>query len=97
LSAADMLVRGLAEVALVGSLDNPATADLLAVVQQPYRPNVIAALSPDDVSDEHPIPLLSYRTQRGGQPTAYVCRHFACKMPVTTPVEVETLLSSDAQ
>jgi uncharacterized protein len=95
LSAADMLVRGLAEVAIVGSLDKPAAAQLLLIVQQPYRPNVIVALSSDDVDGEHPIPLLSYRTQRGGQPTVYVCRHFACKMPVTTVGEVESLLAQE--
>jgi uncharacterized protein YyaL (SSP411 family) len=93
LSAADMLVSGLSEVAVVGTPTAEQTVELLHVVQQPYRPNVIVALTTDDVSDEATIPLLSYRTKRGGQPTVYVCRNFVCKMPVTTPDDVRQLLA----
>ncbi len=92
LSAVDMLVDGLAEVAFIGALDNPDTKALLEVVRKPYRPNIITALSPADVPAEATIPLLSYRTLRSGQPTVYVCRNFVCARPVTTPAEVETLL-----
>ena len=93
LSAIDMLVDGLSEVAIVGSLDNPTSKSLLDVVRKPYRPNLITALSPMDVPAEATIPLLGYRTLRHNQPTVYVCRHFACANPVNTPAEVETLLS----
>ena len=82
LSAVEMLAAGVVEVALVGE---PAAAkDLIDAVQKPYRPNVITALARADVEGEAAIPLLSYRVQRGGQPTAYVCRNFACKLPVTS-------------
>ncbi len=94
LSAIDMLVDGLAEVAFVGALDNPATKSLLDVTRKPYRPNIITALSPADVPVEATIPLLGYRTVRNNQPTVYVCRHFACANPVNTPVEVEKLLAN---
>jgi len=82
LSAVEMLAAGVVEVALVGE---PAAAkDLIDAVQKPYRPNVITALARADVEGEAAIPLLSYRVQRGAQPTAYVCRNFACKLPVTS-------------
>jgi hypothetical protein len=29
------------------------------------------------------VPLLADRVMRGGVPTAYVCRRFTCKLPVT--------------
>ena len=58
------------------------------MAQQPYRPNAITALAAQNVEGEANIPLLSYRVMRGGAPTVYVCRNFACQMPVTTP-EVE--------
>ncbi len=93
LSAVDMLVTGLSEVAVVGARTSDHTEELLRTIQQPYRPNVIAALSPDDVPAEATIPLLSYRTQRSGQPTVYVCRNFVCKMPVTAVDEVRQLLN----
>lgn len=93
LSAVDMLVAGQQEVALVGDPTQKATQALLDVVRKPYRPNVIAALVTDGVEDEHRIPLLSYRTMREEQPTVYVCRNFACQMPVTAPDAVQELLS----
>jgi uncharacterized protein YyaL (SSP411 family) len=94
LNAADILVSGLAEVALVGDAGSEQMAELLRVVQQPYHPNVITALAESDVAGDAPIPLLNYRTQRDGKPTVYVCRNFACKMPVTTADEVRELLDA---
>jgi uncharacterized protein len=93
LSAADMLVSGVAEVAVVGAVADAGTKSLLDVAQKPYRPNIITALSPVDVPDESKIPLLSYRTMRGGQPTVYVCRHFVCAFPVTIADQVKELLT----
>ncbi|MGJ3238422.1 MAG: thioredoxin domain-containing protein [Anaerolineae bacterium] len=95
LNVADMLIRGLAEVALVG---NPVTADtraLLVELRTPYHPNMITALARESVEGETTIPLLNYRTMRGEQATAYVCRNFACKMPVTTAEALVDLLSAD--
>ncbi len=92
LNAVDMLVAGLAEVAVVGAPDAPDTKALLDVVRKPYRPNAITALALDNVDGEDVVPLLNYRVKRGGKPTVYVCRHFACKMPVTTAEEVAELL-----
>jgi hypothetical protein len=92
LSAVDLLVSGLVEVAVVGAPDAAETRALLDVIRSPYRPNVITALAAEDVPGEASIPLLSYRTMRGGQPTVYVCRHFACANPVTTPDALRELL-----
>ncbi len=93
LSAVDMLVSGQQEVALVGDPQAETTGALLDVIRRPYRPNVITALSAENVDDEHVIPLLNYRLMKQGQPTVYVCRNFACQMPVTTAEEVASLLS----
>jgi uncharacterized protein YyaL (SSP411 family) len=94
LNAVEMMVAGVVEIAVVGDPNDAATRALLDVAQKPYRPNTIVALSVSDVSGDAAIPLLSYRTQKGGQPTVYVCRNFACQMPVTTPGEVEQMLES---
>jgi uncharacterized protein YyaL (SSP411 family) len=93
LNAVDLLVSGIDEIAIVGSPDDAATQALVDVAQQPYRPNAITALAPANVAGEANIPLLSYRTMKGGVPTVYVCRNFACQMPVTTPEEMEALLT----
>ncbi len=70
------------EVALVGD-------DLRAlerVVRARYRPNIVVAGGTGDV------PLLEGRTPVNGRAAAYVCEHFACRTPVTEPVELEALL-----
>jgi uncharacterized protein YyaL (SSP411 family) len=91
--AMDMLVNGVQELALVGDTGSESMRNLLGMTTTAYRPNLVVALSTEDVRDEHPmIPLLSYRLMRGGAATAYVCEHFVCKLPVTAPEELEKLL-----
>lgn len=93
LNAADMLIQGIAEVAVIGDRADAATKEIMDVLQQPYRPNMIGAFSEDNVDQHELIPLLNARMKRDGKLTVYVCRHFACKMPVTTAAETEALLS----
>ncbi len=93
IKAADMLISGVAEIAIVGAPDDAATQALIDVAQQPYRPNAITALATANVAGETTIPLLNYRVMRGGVPTVYVCHNFACQMPVTSPEAVEGLLA----
>ncbi len=93
INAADLLITGIDEIAIVGAPDDAATQALIDVAQQPYRPNAITALAAENVAGETTIPLLNYRVMRGGAPTVYVCRNFACQMPVTTPEAVEGLLA----
>jgi uncharacterized protein YyaL (SSP411 family) len=92
LNAADMLISGVQELAIVGNPTKAETKSLLAQVRDIYRPNVITALAREDVSGETNIPLLNYRKMRGGAPTAYVCRYFSCKMPVTDAQAMADLL-----
>ena len=41
-----------------------------------------------------PLPLLAGRDLVDGQPAAYVCEHYACQLPVTTPEALANLLSA---
>ncbi len=84
LNAADMLVRGIDEVAVVGDLESAAGSEILATLVRPFRPNIVVAWSPEDVARHELIPLLSERKMVKGQTTVYVCRKFACRLPVTT-------------
>ncbi|MCU0511948.1 MAG: thioredoxin domain-containing protein [Anaerolineae bacterium] len=92
LNAVEMLVQGLAEVAIVGNPTQPQTAALLDALRRPFYPNVITALSRSDAGAEAAVPLLRGRTLREAQPTVYVCRQFVCARPVHTPDELTALL-----
>jgi len=87
LSAVELIVMGIDEIAIIGEPDE--AQPMLDAVQKPYRPNAVVALFPTDVEGEASIPLLNYRSMRDDLPTAYVCRQFACKLPVTTVEALE--------
>ena len=92
LNAADMLVRGIDEVALIGDLESVAGGEILSELRAPYRPNLITAWSREDVARHALIPLLSERSMIEGRATVYVCRNFACRLPVTTAEETAATL-----
>ena len=67
------------EVALAG--DREGVAALAEVVRERLRPHVVLAGRVDGASSE--IPLLEGREGIDGRAAAYVCEHFACRLPVT--------------
>jgi uncharacterized protein YyaL (SSP411 family) len=80
LLACELLIDGGLEVALVGDSASEDTRALLEVVQRLYRPALVMALKqPGEVS---PVALLEGRELLNERATAYVCRHFACRLPV---------------
>ena len=95
LQALDFYSSAPAEVALAGTLQDAGMAELLAELRAPYRPHqVVALLQPRAASE---IPLLQGRVQLNGQATAYVCRNFACQLPVTTRAALHRQAGSAAQ
>ncbi|HEU4840322.1 MAG TPA: hypothetical protein VFT09_02740, partial [Ilumatobacteraceae bacterium] len=72
------------EVAVVGDLDDLATRDLIAPVWADWRPGRVLALASAAEIDRSAVPLLHERVAIDGLPTAYVCRDFACRLPVTS-------------
>jgi uncharacterized protein YyaL (SSP411 family) len=82
LTAMDLSIRPIAEVAIVGPPDAPAAAALVAEVRRGYRPSRVLAVTADPAASA--IPLLADQTALDGRATAYVCRGFVCRMPVTT-------------
>jgi len=97
LVAMELALRPIAEIAIVGRLDDPATAALIAETRRAYRPGQVLAVAPDPARTA--IPLLRDRTAIDGRPTAFVCRGFACRLPVTTPealrAELEAINEAD--
>jgi uncharacterized protein YyaL (SSP411 family) len=88
LCAADVIQGRPQEVAIIGDVTDDGTRQLLDAVFEHYRPNIVVAVGAGDSG----IPLLSGRTQLDGRATAYVCRNFVCKLPVSDPVKLRELL-----
>ncbi len=85
LQAADFYLSPVAEVAIVGP--QPEASELLRVVRSAYRPHLVLAVGADDG-----VPLLEGREPVDGHAAAYVCEHFVCQAPVTSPDELAAAL-----
>jgi len=80
LAAAEALLAGPAEVAVVGEVGGAMHRAALALTTPGA---VVVAGQPG--SD---VPLLADREAIDGKPTAYVCRDFVCALPVTDPEQL---------
>jgi uncharacterized protein len=95
LQAIDLALAPVAEIAIVGDPADAATQALLAVASSGYEPNRVVALKLGDASTSA-VPLLADRVRVGGRPTAYVCREFTCRLPVTDPDALRDQLAEAA-
>ena len=94
LAALDFYTGQPKEIALIGDLDADATQDLLDAIHLRYLPNrVLASSETGDPAGSHPLPLLRHKTLVDGQPAVYVCRNYACNLPVTTPTALTPQLT----
>jgi uncharacterized protein len=82
LQALDYAVGPVQQVALIGEPASPEMTNLLRAFHQTYRPRTVLAFSAAPPSRGSP-PLLADRPMLHGQPTAYVCQGFVCRLPVT--------------
>ncbi len=97
LAAADWLVGPVDEVAIVGRPGDAATERLAAAARGApshlgWRPRQVVAINADPAASA--VPLLQARFALGGLPTAFVCRGFACRQPVTEPEALAAILAS---
>ena len=92
LIALDLAHASVAEVAIVGGRLEAGTRPLLEVVDAPYRPHQVLAGATDP--GRSAVPLLADRERREGRPTAYVCRDFVCRLPVTDAAALTDELSA---
>ena len=95
LSALDMALGGIVEIAIVGDPADPATAALVDEARRGLVPDRVVAASPDP--DASAIPLLHGRTLVDGRPAAYVCRNFTCRIPVTDTADLRSGIETPAR
>jgi uncharacterized protein YyaL (SSP411 family) len=81
------------EVAVVGPPADAATAALAGEVRRRYLPTAVSVCAaPGEGADL--TPLLAGREPVDGRAAAYVCERFACRRPVTDPVELAAQLDA---
>ena len=98
LAAAEAIMAGPAEIAIIGPADDPRTAELHRTALRAAPSGAVLALgngrgAGDEHGGEASAPLLAGRGLVGGAPAAYVCRQFTCQAPVTTPEQLEQVLA----
>ena len=94
LSAMDLALAPVVEVAIVGEPGDAATAALVAETRRGFRPNQVTAVAADPAASA--IPLMAERVAIDGRATAYVCRAFACRLPVGEPDALRAELEAAA-
>src|SRR4051794_39597430 len=87
LRALDFHLSPTREVALVGDGLN----ELAAVIREKPRPHLVLAGGSEGATEP---PLLEGRTTVDGQPAAYVCQNFTCRLPTTDPNDLRNQLST---
>ncbi|RAY14372.1 N-acylglucosamine 2-epimerase [Actinomadura craniellae] len=73
------------EIAVVGEPDDPRTRELHRTALLAAAPGAVVTVGAPGGSE---VPLLAGRGLVGGVPAAYVCRDFACRLPVTTVADL---------
>ena len=85
----ELLAEGPVEVVLVGPRDAASSAALRRAVGEVFLPNrIIVHHDPDQPNELTSRDLLEGKGLVDGKATAYVCRNFACRAPVSTPEEL---------
>jgi uncharacterized protein YyaL (SSP411 family) len=81
LAALERVLYTPVETVIVGDPDAPATRALRAEVTHRLIPASVTVVA---TGADESMPLLAGRDARA-EPTAYVCEHYACRVPVTQP------------
>ena len=92
LTVADMLINGAIEVAVAGAPESAAFGELTRVVGARFVPGLVLA-----GGQGSSLPLLAGRAATAGVPAAFVCRNYACELPVTDPAALDDQLAAAAR
>jgi uncharacterized protein YyaL (SSP411 family) len=86
---------GISQIVIAGDPEGTDAAALLDVLARRYLPfAIVLPLAPAAATTlSASLPALSAMRPRDGRATAYVCRSFTCREPVTTPEALAEQLS----
>jgi len=84
MAAVDFLLGPSVEIVVAGSLDDPATKAMIAAARAAWAPTAVLLHRPavDDAPILRLAPAIAGQRAIGGKATGYVCRNFACELPV---------------
>ncbi|HSB89616.1 MAG TPA: hypothetical protein VLD63_06275, partial [Anaerolineales bacterium] len=77
------------QLAVIGDPSADDFRDLLRAVRELDPPGLVLA---GGTGEGSAVPLLKERTRIDGRAAAYLCEHFACRLPVTSPDELRAQL-----
>ena len=97
LQAAEFYANPVKQVVIVGENDDPSTISMIQEARKGFNPDRIVAHLDPAVGDEAnaSMPLFEGRKMVDGLTTAYVCRNYACELPVTDVQALVTQLDTD--
>jgi uncharacterized protein len=93
LAVAEAVLAGPAEIAIVGP-SGPGFDALHRTAMLAAPPGAVIAVGSGELGESAAIPLLAGRGPVDGAAAAYVCRNFACRVPVTDPGELRAALGA---
>jgi uncharacterized protein YyaL (SSP411 family) len=99
LSALDFQIGPSFEVVIAGDLSASDTQKMIRDLERAFVPNKVVLYRPADVQRPEIAELAPFtlvQTSVDGKATAYVCRDYACQLPVTDSDEMLRLLESGA-
>ena len=85
------------EIALIGPGQHPATRQMRETIFTCYLPNKVIAGQDTSLADSAApagLPLLENRAMLNGNPTAFVCQNYICRLPVTDAAALAAQLDS---
>jgi uncharacterized protein len=95
LCALDATLTDPIQIVVAGGTGQPETAALLRVIRGFYLPNKVVLLADGGRNQNwlaERVPGVRFMGPVQGRSAAYVCRNFACELPVTEPKELAELL-----
>ena len=85
LCALDLYLSESREVVVIAEPGSEGLSDMLRRLASRYTPGLIVAAASQDQAAGSVWLALQGRTATDGNPTAYVCRNYACRLPTTDP------------
>ena len=95
LGALDFYVSLPKEIVIVGPTERAGTLGMLGEIGKRFLPNrVVVGVADPATPPLDGSPLLEQRGMQDGLPTAYVCQHYVCQLPVTSAEGLAEQLAS---